>query len=362
MADDHRQSGSEPSSTGSDESAAPEQLKPMVTRRDFLVGTGAGAVAVGVVAGGYVAAQGTRSAPVAVPSAPGAPAAAVQPAPAAAPAQKPAEAKPAEAKPAASAATTLPLTHRRVTLNIDGKPHDVTVDVRESLWETMVNELGMAGTNLGCDRAQCGACAVLVDGKAVNGCGVMTARLGRGQKITTVNGIASGPGIEGLHPIQKAFWWEGGYQCGICTRGFIVSTYALLQTNKSPTDEQIAEALAGNVCRCGEYIKIFSSVKAAAAEMRGEKVNWTAPFKAVTAPKPAAAAAPVPGGQTKQFEFVTPLPTIEFFDTLAEKLKERQGIAEVAGTERTVNVTWLPPLTEAQVRTFLAEIGNPVKP
>jgi carbon-monoxide dehydrogenase small subunit len=130
----------------------------------------------------------------------------------------------------------------------------------------------MSSSNLGCDRAQCGACAVLIDGKAVNGCTVLTARLGRGQKITTVDGIRSGPGLAGLHPVQKAFWQLGGYQCGICTRGFIMSTYSLLQVNKSPTQVEIAEALSGNICRCSEYPQIFESVNAAAAELRGERV------------------------------------------------------------------------------------------
>ena len=106
----------------------------------------------------------------------------------------------------------------------------------------------------------------------MNGCTIMAARLGRGQKILTVDGIRSGPGIGGLHPVQKAFWQMGGYQCGICTRGFIMSTYALLQANKSPTHEEIAEGLSGNICRCSEYPQIFDSVNAAAAEMRGEKV------------------------------------------------------------------------------------------
>jgi len=161
---------------------------------------------------------------------------------------------------------------RRVELNIDGAARVVTVDVRESLWETMVYKFGMSSSNMGCDRAQCGACTVLVDGKAVNGCTVLAARLGRGQKILTVDGIRNGPGIAGLHPVQKAYWQMGGYQCGICTRGFIMSTYALLQTNNSPSNDEIAEGLSGNICRCSEYPQIFESVKAAAAEMRGEKV------------------------------------------------------------------------------------------
>jgi aerobic-type carbon monoxide dehydrogenase small subunit (CoxS/CutS family) len=135
----------------------------------------------------------------------------------------------------------------------------------------MVYRLNMSSSNLGCDRAQCGACTVLVDGRPMNGCTVLAARLGRGQKILTVDGIRNGPGIAGLHPVQKAFWQLGGYQCGICTRGFIMSSYALLQTNKSPTHDEIAEALSGNICRCSEYPQIYESVLAAAAELRGEK-------------------------------------------------------------------------------------------
>jgi aerobic-type carbon monoxide dehydrogenase small subunit (CoxS/CutS family) len=164
----------------------------------------------------------------------------------------------------------LPLNMRQVELNIDGIPRSVTVDVRESLWEAMVFHLNMSSSNLGCDRAQCGACTVLVDGRPMNGCSVLAARMGRGQKILTVDGIRTGPGIAGLHPVQKAFWQLGGYQCGICTRGFIMSSYALLQANNNPSNDQIAEALSGNICRCSEYPQIFESVHAAAAEMRGE--------------------------------------------------------------------------------------------
>jgi carbon-monoxide dehydrogenase small subunit len=142
------------------------------------------------------------------------------------------------------------------------------VDVRESLWETMVNKLGLGSVNLGCDRAQCGACTVAIDGLAVNGCTVLSARLGRGQKILSVDGLSVGPTMADLHPVQRAFWQEGGYQCGICTRGFIMATYALLSENLNPTENDVREALAGNICRCSEYPKIFDSVFKAAEEMR----------------------------------------------------------------------------------------------
>src|SRR5439155_10239929 len=241
-----------------------EHLRPVVTRREFIAGAGAGVAVGAVVAGGIAVATrpAVQTQPAAVVTAPGGPAV-VAPAPAV---QAPAAAAPQAAAPAAA----LPLNQRKVDLNIDGVTRSVTVDVRESLWEAMVYRLNMSSSNLGCDRAQCSACTVLVDGRAMNGCTVLAARLGRGQKIVTVDGIRTGPGIAGLHPVQKAFWQLGGYQCGICTRGFIMSSYALLQTNKSPSNDEIAEALSGNICRCSEYPQIYESVRAAAAELRGE--------------------------------------------------------------------------------------------
>jgi aerobic-type carbon monoxide dehydrogenase small subunit (CoxS/CutS family) len=247
-----------------------EQLRPVVTRREFMAGAGAGLAIGAVVAGGIAVATrpGVQTQPNAVVTAPGGPAVVAQPG---VPVAPPGQAQPqAQAQPQQQAQGKLPLNMRQVELNIDGVPRALTVDVRESLWEAMVFRLNMSSANLGCDRAQCGACTVLVDGRPVNGCSVLAARLGRGQKILTVDGIRSGPGIAGLHPVQKAFWQLGGYQCGICTRGFIMSTYALLQANNSPSNDEIAEALSGNICRCSEYPQIYESVRAAAAEMRGE--------------------------------------------------------------------------------------------
>jgi len=242
-----------------------EQLRPVVTRREFIAGAGAGVAVGAVVAGGIAVATrpAAQTQPAAVVNVAGGPAVVAPVAPVAGQA-------PAPAQPAAPAAA-LPLNMRKVDLNIDGVARTVTVDVRESLWEAMVFRLNMSSSNLGCDRAQCGACTVLIDGRAMNGCTVLAARLGRGQKILTVDGIRNGPGIAGLHPVQKAFWQLGGYQCGICTRGFIMSSYALLQSNQSPSNDEIAEALAGNICRCSEYPQIYESVLAAAAELRGEK-------------------------------------------------------------------------------------------
>jgi aerobic-type carbon monoxide dehydrogenase small subunit (CoxS/CutS family) len=269
-------------------------------------------------------------------------------------------------QPQAAAATQLPPTMRRVSLNIDGVNHDATVDVRDSLWETMTRELNMASSNLGCDRAQCGACTVVVDGRAVNGCSIYSARLGRGQKIMTVASLAKAPGIDGLHPIQRAFWEDGGFQCGICTRGFIMSTYALLTANPKPSDAEITEGLSGNICRCGEYAKIYTAVKNASTEMGGGTVTHTAPTSAfIVAPVAAAPAntttAPV-AGTSKEFEYVQALPTIEEYEPLASQIKPRAGVIEVTGSERTITVKWDPAkVDEAGVRKYLADAGHPVK-
>jgi carbon-monoxide dehydrogenase small subunit len=347
-----------------------ESARPLPTRRDFLVGAGAGAVAVGVVAGAGIAVTrgGTQTAP-AVQTAPGGPAIAVPPPPAAAgqPATTTQPQQPAQQQPAPAAAAQLPPTMRRVSLDIDGTKHDVTVDVRASLWETMTRDLNMASSNLGCDRAQCGACTVVVDGRAVNGCSIYSARLGRGQKIMTVASLAKGPGVEGLHPIQQAFWQDGGFQCGICTRGFIMSTYALLQATPNPTDEQISEGLAGNICRCGEYVKIYTSVKNASLLMAGQQVKHVAPASLLMAPAfqpapPAAAAAAPVAGASKEFEYATPLATIEEFEPLASQIKTKAGVLEVTGSERTITVKWDPAkVDEAGVRKYLSDAGHAVK-
>jgi aerobic-type carbon monoxide dehydrogenase small subunit (CoxS/CutS family) len=348
------------------ESNSGEHIRPLATRRDFLVGAGAGAVAVGVVAGaGIAVTRGntqTATAP-AVQTGPGGPAVAVPAAPAAQPATT-TQQQPPQQQPAAAAAQ-LPPTMRRVSLEIDGVKHDVTVDVRDSLWETMTRSLNMASSNLGCDRAQCGACTVVVDGRAVNGCTVLSARLGRGQKIMTVASLSTAPGVDGLHPIQRAFWEDGGFQCGICTRGFIMSTYALLQANPKPTDDEITEGLAGNICRCGEYAKIYTSVKNASAMMAGQQVTHQAPSSVLLAPivqtAPATTAAP-PAGTSKDFQFVTPLATIEEFEPMAAPIKTKPGVIEVTGSERGITIKWDPAkVDEAGVRKYLSDAGHPVQ-
>ena len=327
MAEGKQVPPSEPKETSEANSCKAAPQRSAITRRDFFR-SNAGAVAVGVMTGsGFASLVG---------------------------------AEPPQAAPPSNGSA--PVKTRRVTLDIDGKQHDVNVDVRESLWETMNYQLGLSNCNLGCDRAQCGACTVLVDARPVNGCSLLTARIGRGQKILTVGGIAQGPGPAGLHPVQRAFWLEGGFQCGICTRGFVMASYALLEKNKNPTNDEIKEALAGNICRCGEYAKILTSVQKAAAEMRGERVSYTAPLVITDEARPVSRA-PVEGAISKQFEFARPLGTIEQFDELAVELRERSGIVSVSGTERTITPTWDPrQLDEARVRQILAELGFAVRP
>lgn len=232
------------------EEASEQSLK--VSRRQFLIGAGASVIATGALAGSYIPLTPRAQAKVA---------------------DLPVEVVPAKAgtngRALVQVGTDLPATVRAVSLNIDGKTHDVVVDVRESLWETMTDTLGLGTSiNIGCDRAQCGACAVVIDGRAVNGCTVLSARLGRGQEILTASGLSKGTRPEDLHPIARAYYEEGGFQCGICTRGFIMSTYALLLQNPEPTEDDIREALAGNICRCSEYPKIYDAVLKAAEEMR----------------------------------------------------------------------------------------------
>jgi carbon-monoxide dehydrogenase small subunit len=233
-----------------------EEAPMKISRRDFIVGAGAGVVVTGAAAAGISAFRGPQiqreileiEIPVEV--------------------VRTVETLVEGDAPALVSAAGLPAHLRAVSLNIDGTTHELVVDVRESLWEVMVSSLGIGTVNMGCDRAQCGACAVTVDGRSVNGCTVLAARLGRGQEILTVAGLSKGSRVEDLHPIANAFWQENGFQCGICTRGFIMATYDLLSRNPDPTDDEISEGLAGNICRCSEYPFIFKSVRKAAEDMR----------------------------------------------------------------------------------------------
>ena len=153
-----------------------------------------------------------------------------------------------------------------VSATVNAEPSDWICEPRETLLEVLRGRLGLTGTKEGCSNGNCGACAVLMDGRLVNSCCVLAVEA-EGATIKTVEGLAQG---ESLTPLQRAFLQEAGLQCGFCTPGILVASQALLDKNPNPTDEEIRWWLAGNLCRCTGYDKILQAVQSAAAEMRGE--------------------------------------------------------------------------------------------
>ena len=150
---------------------------------------------------------------------------------------------------------------RLISLNINGKTRRVDVLPNETLAMTLRNKLGLTGTKLACDRGECGACTVVIDGVTHYSCSMLTHTVGS-RSVRTIEGL-EGPNGE-LHPIQQAFIDELGPQCGFCTPGQIMSTVALLESNPKPTREEARQALSGNLCRCGAYDHYLNSVMRAA--------------------------------------------------------------------------------------------------
>jgi len=150
---------------------------------------------------------------------------------------------------------------RMLMLNVNGKMRPVDVLPNETLAMTLRYKLGLTGTKLGCDRGECGACTVVIDGVAYNSCSILTHSVGT-RAITTIEGL-EGPNGE-LHPIQQAMIEELGPQCGFCTGGQIMSAVALLKANPKPTREEARQAMAGNLCRCGAYDHYLNSIMRAA--------------------------------------------------------------------------------------------------
>jgi aerobic carbon-monoxide dehydrogenase small subunit len=145
-------------------------------------------------------------------------------------------------------------------LKVNGKEYDVEVEEWKSLLEVLREDLGFTGVKTGCEEGECGACTVLVDGKAVNSC-LMLVRQAEGKEITTIEGLSGEDGS--LHPLQAAFVEHFAVQCGFCTPGVLLSAKALLDENPHPTEEEVREALGGNLCRCTGYVKIVEAVLAA---------------------------------------------------------------------------------------------------
>jgi len=150
--------------------------------------------------------------------------------------------------------------------NVNGVNYEEEIDHRRTLLELLRENLGLLGTHKGCDEGQCGACTVLVDGKAVNSCLVLAASV-QGKQITTIEGLAEG---EKLHPVQEAFVESGAIQCGFCSPGMIMVTKAFLDKHPTPTEEDVKRAISGNLCRCTGYFQIIEAVMKASEKMRKE--------------------------------------------------------------------------------------------
>ncbi len=149
-----------------------------------------------------------------------------------------------------------------VNLRVNGSDYEVHIEPWKSLLDVLRVELGYTGVKTGCEEGACGACTVLVDGKAVNSC-LMLAAQAQGKDILTIEGLE---GDKGLHPIQQAFVVHYATQCGFCTPGMIMSAKALIDKNPHPSEEEVRVALSGNLCRCTGYIKIVEAVLAAGTE------------------------------------------------------------------------------------------------
>ncbi len=154
---------------------------------------------------------------------------------------------------------------RLITLNVNGQQRRADVMKQETLAWTLRHKLGLTGTKLGCDRAECGSCTVLIDDVPHYSCSVLTHTL-RGRKVLTIEGLASSAGK--LHAVQQAVVDEQGFQCAFCMSGFIMSAVGFLKYNQNPTRAEFAHALSGNLCRCGDYNKILNSMMRASEYTR----------------------------------------------------------------------------------------------
>lgn len=144
-----------------------------------------------------------------------------------------------------------------IHLTVNGEPHDLLVEPRQTLLDIIRHELGLTGTKKGCDVGDCGSCTIILNGMPVNSCLILGVEAD-GSDILTIEGLQKG---EELHPIQKAFINHGAVQCGFCTPGMILSAKALLDSSPHPTEEEIKIAISGNLCRCTGYKKIIEAIK-----------------------------------------------------------------------------------------------------
>ncbi len=151
---------------------------------------------------------------------------------------------------------------------VNGQPVDAEVEPHTLLVDLLRGPLALTGTHVGCDTAQCGACTVLLDGKAVKSCNILALQA-HGASVTTVEGLA--PSGEPSHPLQEAFMASHGLQCGFCTPGMLMVAADLIASNPNPTEAQIVDALEGNLCRCTGYVNIVAAVQQAARVMSAQQ-------------------------------------------------------------------------------------------
>lgn len=157
-----------------------------------------------------------------------------------------------------------------VTVTVNGQVYERSVEPRLLLSDFIRHELQLTGTHVGCEHGVCGACTVLLNGRAVRSC-LLFAVQANGAEVTTVEGLASDPGE--LHPVQEAFWEAHGLQCGFCTAGILMTLLPFLNENPDPSEEEIRAAISGNLCRCTGYQHIVDAVKIAAGKLRTERVK-----------------------------------------------------------------------------------------
>ena len=158
------------------------------------------------------------------------------------------------------------MSEHEISLIVNGRPRRGRVPARQTLVDFLRDELRLTGTHTGCEHGVCGACSVLLNGRAIRSC-LMFAVQADGAQITTVEGLAPEPG--GLSVLQDCFWEVHALQCGFCTPGMLIAAHALLLKESAPSDEDIREAIGGNLCRCTGYKQIIDAVKLAAQRMSG---------------------------------------------------------------------------------------------
>jgi len=154
---------------------------------------------------------------------------------------------------------------RRIALRVNGSPVELDVEPRRLLVDLLREDLDLTGTKIGCDTSQCGSCTVHLDGRAVKSCTVLAVQADGGE-VRTIESVAPSP--DDLHPLQLAFVEQHGLQCGFCTPGMVMTALDLIERRPDPTDDEIRDALEGNLCRCTGYQSIVDSVRAGAAAMR----------------------------------------------------------------------------------------------